>query len=334
MEPRISIITPSYQQQAYLEECLASVHVQGYPQLEHIVVDGGSRDGSVAVIERYAARLAWWCSEPDRGQSHAINKGLVHANGSVFAWLNSDDLLLPGALQAVGRAFAADADLVVFQGHRMLLHADGTSDRSPLNDHADTASFFIAPVVNQQSTFFSMAAVKAVGGLDEALHHCMDLDLWWRVLFAFGTERVTLAPIDLAVFRQQPESKTSKGSDGFVLETAALLRAMAEATAQPDLVELLEAGYPHMPVLRSSNAGPHHVAIVRLMVFRFVLKWNGSIADERQFAMLKRMHALAPARIELPEVELSARWDAMYNGLSAPNWTLFRIGRKFGSRPA
>ncbi|MBX2974063.1 MAG: glycosyltransferase [Flavobacteriales bacterium] len=334
MPLRISIITPSYQQQAYLRECMASVHDQGYPQLEHIVVDGGSNDGSREVIERSAHRLAWWCSEPDQGQSHAINKGLAHATGSVFAWLNSDDLLLPGALETVATAFDTDPDLVVFQGRRVLLHADGTTAGSPLNDPADAASLFIAPVVNQQSTFFSMAAVRTVGGLDEALHYCMDLDLWWRVLFAFGTERMKLVPAELAIFRLQPESKTSTGNSGFVLETAALLRAMAVATAQKDLVELLDTGHPHMPALRPSNAGPQHAALVRRMVFRYILKWNASIVDGRRFAMLKRMHALAPAHIELPEADLVARWNAMRSGLSAPNWTLYRIGRKLGLWPA
>ena len=106
--PRITLITPSYQQAEYLEECLASVQAQAYPDLEHIVVDGGSTDGSRAIIERYADRLAWWCSEKDGGQSDAINKGLGHATGQVFGWLNSDDLLLPGALLRVGEAFAAD----------------------------------------------------------------------------------------------------------------------------------------------------------------------------------------------------------------------------------
>ena len=101
--PHISLITPSFMQADFLEHCLASVHAQGYPALEHIVVDGGSTDGSVAVIERYAHQLAWWCSERDRGQSHAINKGLAHATGAVFGWLNSDDLLLPDALSTVAR---------------------------------------------------------------------------------------------------------------------------------------------------------------------------------------------------------------------------------------
>ena len=96
--PRITIITPSYQQAGFLEECIRSIHDQGYPDLEHIIVDGGSTDGSREIIERYADKLAWWCCEKDKGQSDAINKGLARATGQVFGWLNSDDLLLPGSL--------------------------------------------------------------------------------------------------------------------------------------------------------------------------------------------------------------------------------------------
>ena len=106
MLPRITLITPSFRQAAFLEECLRSVHDQGYPNLEHMVVDGGSTDGSAAIIESYAAKLAWWCSERDRGQSHALNKGLARATGEVFGWINSDDLLLPGSLQRVGEALS------------------------------------------------------------------------------------------------------------------------------------------------------------------------------------------------------------------------------------
>ena len=98
---RITIVTPSFQQAAFLPECLRSVAAQDHPDVEHIVVDGGSTDGSRALIEAHGEHLAWWCCEADQGQSDALNKGLSHATGEVFSWLNSDDLLLPGTLQEV-----------------------------------------------------------------------------------------------------------------------------------------------------------------------------------------------------------------------------------------
>ena len=103
--PRISIVTPSDQQGRYLEQTVQSVLGQGYENLEYIVVDGGSTDESRLILERYAERLAWWCSEPDDGQTHAINKGLRQATGDIVAYLNSDDILLPGALASVAQAF-------------------------------------------------------------------------------------------------------------------------------------------------------------------------------------------------------------------------------------
>ncbi|TXI79038.1 MAG: glycosyltransferase [Flavobacteriales bacterium] len=326
----ISIITPSYQQRAYLEECLRSVHEQAYPYLEHIVVDGGSDDGSREVIEQHAHRLAWWCSEADRGQSDAINKGLGHATGGVFSWLNSDDRLLPGALQAVGDAFAADPNLVVLEGHRLLESPDGVQERSRLNDTARPDALFIAPAVNQQSTFYHRDAVRAVGGVDPTLHYAMDLDLWWRVLFAYGPQHVSTIPKDLAVFRLQPQSKTMRGAEAFVIETAALLSAMAAATGQHDLVELLALGHAGMPAVRPSNAQAQHAAMIRRMVFRFVIKWNATVGSEKQFRLLKRLRSLAGDDPGMVEPELDARWRRMRTGLAAPGWTLYRAGRKLG----
>ena len=103
--PRISIVTPSYNQGQYIEETLRGVLLQGYPNLEYIVMDGGSTDGTVDILRKYAPWLAHWTSEPDRGQAHAINKGMASATGAIGAYLNSDDYYLPGALLYVAGSF-------------------------------------------------------------------------------------------------------------------------------------------------------------------------------------------------------------------------------------
>src|SRR5262245_17911524 len=123
--PLISIVTPSFNQAAFLEETLRSVTAQEYPRVEHIVIDGGSTDGSVDILRRHAAGLRAWVSEKDRGQSHAINKGFAIASGDVLTWLNSDDTLLPGALRAVGETFARRADVDLVYGDFVYTDAAG-----------------------------------------------------------------------------------------------------------------------------------------------------------------------------------------------------------------
>ena len=103
--PRITIITPSLNQGEFLEDTIHSILNQNYPNLEYFIVDGGSTDNSVDIIKKYEHRINWWVSEPDRGQSHAINKGLVRATGDIINWINSDDLLFPGALQRVASCY-------------------------------------------------------------------------------------------------------------------------------------------------------------------------------------------------------------------------------------
>ena len=109
--PRISVVVPSYEQGEYLEQALRSLLLQGYPDLELLVVDGGSQDSSVDVLRNYESYLDFWVSEADRGQTHAINKGFERATGEVLGWLNSDDILLPGSLERIGAAFARDAEM-------------------------------------------------------------------------------------------------------------------------------------------------------------------------------------------------------------------------------
>ena len=114
--PRITIITPSYNQGQFIEETIQSVLNQGYPNLEYIIIDGGSTDQTVEIIKRYAAQIAYWVSEPDRGQTHAINKGLAQATGEILAYLNSDDYYLPGALHAVAKYFGCNPQVDLLHG--------------------------------------------------------------------------------------------------------------------------------------------------------------------------------------------------------------------------
>lgn len=122
--PKISIVTPSFNQGKYLEKTILSVLEQDYPNLEYIIIDGGSTDNSVEIIKKYEKHLAYWVSEPDRGQSHAINKGFGHATGEILGWLNSDDYYAPGAPQAIAEAFLANPDVGAIVGAGEFLFED------------------------------------------------------------------------------------------------------------------------------------------------------------------------------------------------------------------
>lgn len=209
--PRISIVTPSFNQGQFIEETIRSVLLQGYPNLEYIIMDGGSTDGTVEIIRKYEPWLAYWVSEPDRGQSHAINKGMAMSTGEVCGWLCSDDLLLPGALVEVGQSFAEHADWAWLAGAGDLLYADGVivNQSSGIDDNLSLLQYweFGSPghYVCQPSSFWRRALWDKVGGLNEQNHLAMDIELW----LAF--EEFALLhgiPSTLSVSRMHPGSKT------------------------------------------------------------------------------------------------------------------------------
>lgn len=328
---RITILTPSYQQAAYLQECLDSVREQEGAEVEHIVVDGGSTDGSPAIIERNAGRLAWWCSERDRGQSDAINKGLAHATGAVMTWVNSDDALLPGALAQVAEAFARDPDLLAFGGRVLHRSAAGDVLFPRLADATDVHRLYCDPVINQPATFLRTSAVRAVGGVDPALRYVMDLELWWQLLFRHGTDHLRFIPEPLAVFRLHEASKTSTAHAGFLAETATILHGMCIATGQPELAQALAQAHPLASGLRGVPVTEQHAQLVRDMAVHFLLKWHGNVhvrTDHRAMKALRR--AVRREQVRFVDGAMAARWDALDQQLALPSWTLFRLRRKLG----
>ena len=322
---RATVVTPSFQQAAYLEECLRSVEAQDMP-VEHIVVDGGSTDGSREVIERHAEGLAWWCSEKDQGQSDAINKGLAHASGDFFTWVNSDDALTPDAVRKVLEAFAEDPDLQVFGGQ--VVHRDVNGDRvfERLNDATDQRMLWCDPVINQPATWYRMDVVRELGGVDPALRYVMDLSLWWRFLFRHGTTHLRFEPMPLAVFRLHDESKTVTAQAGFLDETASLLHDAALAVGEEELAALLAGLHDLRSGLRSLGARPEHRAIVRRMVARFVLKWHGTVHTEREFGQLKDGLSVLSS-VDLDAWEQERLWK-LKEQLRPGTWLAFRMRRK------
>lgn len=204
--PRITIVTPSYNQAAYLEQTLRSVLDQGYPDLEYLVLDGGSTDGSAALIERYAPRLSHWRSAKDAGQAAALREGFARATGDVLAWINSDDWYEPGALMKVGEAFARGGAEIVHGSVRFVDTAGARLWDAPMVlDERVLAYESEYPA--QPALFWSRALYEKVGGLDPAFRFAMDYDLLVRMVRAGGRGRKVWRT--LANFRLHPQSKTS-----------------------------------------------------------------------------------------------------------------------------
>lgn len=208
MYPRISIATPSYQQGAYIERTIRSVLDQGYPKLQYFVQDGGSKDSTVEVLKQYADKLSGWTSEKDSGQSQAINLGFAHTDGEIMAWLNSDDLLLPGALHTVADYFNRYPDVDVVYGNRLLVdEKDMEIGRWILPGHdSDVLSW--ADYVPQETLFWRRRIWEKVGGkVDESFRFAMDWDLLVR--FRDAGARFGHIPQFLGAFRIHEHQKTS-----------------------------------------------------------------------------------------------------------------------------
>jgi hypothetical protein len=219
----MTVITPSYNQAQYLEATIRSVLLQGYPALEYIVVDGGSTDGSVEILRRYAPWLASWVSEPDRGQAHALNKGFAAATGELVGWLNSDDLLVPGALHRLAAAHRADAEAIVVGDVYEFDDADGRVRL--VRQREITVGNLVLPALSglrwhQPGIYAPGALQRRAGPLDESLRYAFDQD-WLCRLLAHAPVRYLGAPV--AAFRLHGASKTVAESASWWPEQEAVL---------------------------------------------------------------------------------------------------------------
>ncbi|MDX1385583.1 MAG: glycosyltransferase family 2 protein [Thermoanaerobaculia bacterium] len=220
--PRISIVTPSLNQGAFLRQAIESVLSQDYPHLEYLVMDGGSTDGSLDVLRSFGDRLQW-VSEPDGGQAEALNRGFRRSRGDVLAWLNADDVLEPGALGAVARAFAANPEvgLVYGQGRRIDASGDVLGPFTGIEPFRHWRLLHFLDFVLQPAAFFRAEAFACAGPLDESLHWSLDWDLWIRL--AAVTEVLFLDRV-LASAREHDAAKTSTGGWPRVRELYRLAR--------------------------------------------------------------------------------------------------------------
>lgn len=225
--PKISIVTPSYNQGQYIEQTIQSVLDQNYPNLEYIIIDGGSTDNTVEIIRKYQPYINYWVSEADRGQSHAINKGLAICTGEVFNWLNSDDYYEPGVLHKVGYAFQ-EKDIDVFAGRYRPTSKTVVMNSEGAAIYQDLLKTIAWSRMDQAGTFFSMEAIRVMGGVDESLHYVMDIEWWIRYLWLFGQHKIFKTDEIIAIFRLHEESKSVSQQPRFKKEIDSIFYTLAK----------------------------------------------------------------------------------------------------------
>lgn len=227
--PRVSIVTPSFNQAAFLKDTLRSVLTQDYPHIEYIVMDGGSTDGSVEIIRRYENRLAYWMSERDGGQADAINKGWRRATGDIVAYLNSDDTYEPGAVRAAVEYLAQHPETDMVYGHCYQVNEHGERvgrlNAIPVN----IRTLLLRNAIMQPTTFFRRHVLDRVGLLDLELGHAMDYDLWLRIALR---HRIDALNVPLANFRAHDESKSFAKPFVFIQD---IRKILSRFFANPDL---------------------------------------------------------------------------------------------------
>ncbi len=184
--PKISIITPSFNQGQFIEETIRSVLLQNYPNLEYIVIDGGSSDNTIEIIRNYESHLAYWISEKDRGQSEAINKGFKKSSGEIVAWLNSDDVYLPGTFNEVVNFFNNNPDIsVVYGDFKNSYDDDHTQDHIVKCGEFSFIRLLKRDFIGQPSVFFRRDVLFEAGLLDETLHNSLDYDLLLKLALKY-----------------------------------------------------------------------------------------------------------------------------------------------------
>lgn len=244
--PKISIVTPSYNQAGFIEETIRSILLQGYPDIEYIIIDGGSTDGSVDVIKKYNQWISYWVSEPDRGQSHAINKGWARCTGEIVAWLNSDDVYQPGAFFKVAQFMGENKHVGMLYGQCDLIDEAGETIGACPSMAFDLKALACNQwYISQPATFFRKSTIDRIGGINERLQLVMDWEYFLRI--ALELIPIEQMAVPTAKFRTWENAKTNALAIRSGMEKLAVLDWLfKQPGAQKQLSRFKKAAYGYV----------------------------------------------------------------------------------------
>jgi len=275
--PLVSIITPSFNQAAFLEQTMQSVLEQDYADIEYIVVDGGSTDGSVDIIKKYTDRLTWWISEKDNGQAEAINKGFRHAKGEIIAWINSDDTYLPGTITTLVESFQKEPEAVIVHGDLKVIDQDNKMINKICYGNWGLQGLMEFRIIGQPAVFMRRTALEIAGFLDCNYHFLLDHQLWLRVA---QQGRVIYIPKEWACARYHPQAKNVSQAPSFGEEAYRILNWMK---TEPGLQKDFTSNW------RKCEAGAHRINA------RYLL--DGGLPAKALKAYIKSFFAYPPTAL-------------------------------------
>ncbi len=281
--PTVSIITPSYNQAEWLEETILSVLNQDYPNIEYLIFDGGSTDGSIEIIRKYQARLAYWVSEPDQGQADVINKGFARARGEVLGWLNSDDTYEPGVISYVVDYFLKNPEWMFVYGEACRIDQNGKRlGLSPRVKPSFDFRYLLHPSpLVQPATFWQRQLWEKVGPLDTGLYWAFDLDWFTR---AYQVTAFHYLPRTLANYRSHPKSKTQMGDIRRGAENASVVRRYGGWWQTRNVIYQIHRIERNMGVFLGSRARPIRplAKLVLPWIDKFVLAFFRTITKSKR----------------------------------------------------